>query len=94
MDIATISILVVIIGCIFGLAEWVRLMKNDAAKLAGEIHTLETQLEHMREEFEELKNDEKNIEAVVQKALEEKIVNEKMIALLKEYYGVRDSDID
>ena len=92
MDIATISILVVIIGCILGLAEWIRLTKNDAGVLAGQIHSLETQVEYLQENFEELKNDEKNIEAIVQKALEEKIVNEKIIALLQEYHNISDID--
>ena len=88
MDIATISILVIITGCLLGLAEWVRLVKNDAGASAARIHTLETQVEHLQEELKELKNDEKTIEATVQKALEEKIVNEKMIDLLKEYCNI------
>lgn len=86
MDIATISILVVIVGCILGLDEWVRLTKNDAGDIAARVHTIETQIEHLEENFEELEKDEKNIEAIVQKALEEKIVNEKTLALLQEYY--------
>lgn len=92
MDIATISILVVIIGCILGLAEWIRLTKNDAGALAGQIHSLETQIEHLQGDLEELKNDEKNTKAIVQKALEEKIVNEKILALLQERYNVSDID--
>jgi outer membrane murein-binding lipoprotein Lpp len=92
MDIATISILVVIIGCILGLAEWIRLTKNDAGILSAKIHTLETQVKHLQENFEELKNDEKNVEATIQKALEEKIVNEKILALLQEYYDISNID--
>lgn len=92
MDIATISILVVIIGCIIGLAEFVRLVKNDAGTLSARIHTLETQLEHLQEDFEELEKDEKAIEAIVQKALEEKIVNEKILAVLQEYHKVHTED--
>ena len=90
MDVATISILLIIIGCILGLAEWVRLVKNDASFFAARIHTLETHVEHLEEEVKELKKDEKSIEAIVQKALEEKIINEKTIALLKEYYNISD----
>ena len=90
MDIATISILVIIIGCIFGLAEWVRIVKNDAGASAAKVHTLETQVTHLQEEFTELKKDEKNIEAIVQKALEEKIVNEKILALLQECHDIPD----
>jgi len=92
MDVATISILIIIIGCILGLAEWIRLTKNDAGMLAAKIHTLETQIEHLQENFEELKNDEKNIEVIVQKALEEKIVNEKILALLQERYNLSKTD--
>ncbi len=87
MDIATISILTVIIGCILGLAEWIRVTKNDAGMLSAKIHTLETQFNRLQENFYELKHDEKNVEAIVQKALEEKIVNEKILALLQEYYN-------
>lgn len=90
MDMATISILVVIIGCILALAEWVRLIKNDAGTSAAKIHALEIQVEHLQEELTDLKNDEKTIEATVQKALEEKTVNEKMMALLKEFHDISD----
>jgi len=92
MDIATISILLVIIGCIIGLAEFVRLTKNDAGVLSARIHTLETQVEHLQEDFEELEKDEKAIEAIVQKALEEKIVNEKILSILQEYHKGHNSE--
>jgi hypothetical protein len=88
MDIATISIFVVIIGCIVGIAEFIRLTKNDAGALAARIHTLETQVEYIQGDLDELKRDEKAIEAIVQKALEEKIMNEKILAILQEQYNV------
>lgn len=84
MDIATISILVVTIVGITGLAEWVRLVKNDAGAMAAQIHTLETKVEHLEEQVVEVKHSEESIEATVQKALEEKIVNEKTLALVRE----------
>jgi len=90
MDIATISILVVIIGCVVGLAEFVRLMKNDAAAMAAQIRTLETKIEHLEEMLNELKNDEESIEATVQKAVEKRIVNEKLLTLIQEKLNIKN----
>lgn len=90
MDIATISILIVIIGCVVGLAEFVRLMKNDAGSMAAQIRTLETKIERLEEILNELKNDEESIEATVQKAIEKRIVNEKLLALIQEKLNIKD----
>ena len=90
MDIVTISILTVIVGCIVGLAEWVRFVKNDAGAMAAQISSLETKLEYFEEQITELKHDEEVIEATVQKALEEKIVNEGILALLQEKLKVQE----
>ena len=84
MDIATISILITIIVGIIGLAEWVRIVRNDAGAMAAQIHTLETKVEYLEEQVIEIRHSEESIEAVVQKALEEKIVNEKTLALVQE----------
>lgn len=84
MDIATMSIFVIVAGCIMGLAEWVRNMKNDAGTMAAQIRTLETKVGHLEEQLNEVKNDEESIEAIVHKALEEKIVNERILALIQE----------
>lgn len=88
MDIATISVLVIIIGCVFLLVEWIRTVKNDASLFAAQVHTLETQVIRLQEELLELKKDEKATEAIVQKALEEKIMNEKVLAILQEHCNI------
>ncbi len=89
MDIATISILVIIIGSIIGLAEWVRVVKNDFGMKAAQIRALETRVEHLEEQLAELKKDEELTEATVQKALEEKIINERILALVQEELNIQ-----
>lgn len=84
MDVTTISILVVVVSGIVGLAEYVRLSKNDAATMAAQICTLETKIDHLEEKLEELKRDEAAVEAIVQKVVEEKIVNEKTLSVVQE----------
>ena len=84
MDIATISILVIIVGCVVALAEWIRSVKNDSGAMAAEIRTLKTKLDYFEEELEELRADEMSIEATVHKAMEERIINEKTVAVLQE----------
>lgn len=79
MDTATISILVVIIGCLFGLAEWVRTVKADSSNLAGQVRTLQTKVEHLEDQVTELKDEERTIEANVQKAIEKITIAEKTI---------------
>lgn len=90
MDIATISILIIIIGCVIGLAEWVRFMKVDAGTMAAQIRTLETKIEHLEEQSNELKNRVESIEAIVQRAVEEKIVNERILALVQEKLKIQE----
>ena len=68
MDIATISILIITIGCIIGLAEWIRLTKGDSSMLAAQISTLETKVTY----------------------LEEKIVNDKQLALILEKLKIQE----
>lgn len=89
MDIATISILIIIIGSIIGLAEWVRVVKNDFGMKAAQIRALETRVEHLEEQLAELKKDEELTEATVQKAIEEKIVNERILALVQEKLNIQ-----
>lgn len=89
MDIATISILIIIIGSIIGLAEWVRVVKNDFGMKAAQIRALETRVEHLEEQLVELKKDEELTEATVQKAIEEKIVNERILALVQEKLNIQ-----
>ncbi len=84
MDIATISILIITISCIVGLTEWVRTIKNDTGKTVAQIRTLETKMNHIEEQLGELEKSEELIEATVHKAIEEKIVNEKTLALIQE----------
>lgn len=84
MDVATISIFAVIIGCAIALAEWIRTIKNDFGTMAAQIRTLETRLDRFREDLDELERDEKFIEATVHKAIEERIIDEKMIAILQD----------
>jgi 5,10-methylene-tetrahydrofolate dehydrogenase/methenyl tetrahydrofolate cyclohydrolase len=91
MDMATVSILIVIVGCVIGLAEWVRMIKNDAGTMAAQIRTLETKIEHLEEQLDELKNDEELTKVIVQKAIEEKIVNEKIISLIQEKLKIQES---
>ena len=90
MDMATVSILIVIVGCVIGLAEWVRMIKNDAGTMTAQIRTLETKIEHLEEQLDELKNDEELTKAIVQKAIEEKIVNEKIISLIQEKLKIQE----
>jgi 5,10-methylene-tetrahydrofolate dehydrogenase/methenyl tetrahydrofolate cyclohydrolase len=90
MDMATVSILIVIVGCVIGLAEWVRMIKNDAGTMAAQIRTLETKIEHLEEQLDELKNDEELTKVIVQKAIEEKIVNEKIISLIQEKLKIQE----
>lgn len=90
MDTATISILIVIIGGIIGLSEWVRLKKNDAGIMAAQIRTLETKMEYLEEELNELKHDEELVKAVVQKAIEEKIINEKILSVIQEKLKIQE----
>ncbi len=84
MDIATISILIITVSCIVGLTEWVRTIKNDTGKTVAQIRTLETKMNHIEEQLGELEKSEELIEATVHKAIEEKIVNEKTLALIQE----------
>ena len=91
MDIATISILIMIIGCIVGLAEFIRIIKNDSSLMVAQIRTLETKVDHVEEELIELKHNMETIEAIVQKAIEEKIINEKTIALIQEKLKIQES---
>ena len=84
MDIATISILIITIGCIIGLAEWIRITKGDSSKLAAQISTLETKINHLEEKVNELEKDKELIEATVQKTIEEKIINEKILSIIQE----------
>ena len=91
MDIATISILIMIIGCIVGLAEFIRIIKNDFSLMVAQIRTLETKVDHVEEELIELKHNMETIEAIVQKAIEEKIINEKTIALIQEKLKIQES---
>ena len=90
MDIATISILIITIGCIIGLAEWIRLTKGDSSTLAAQISTLETKVTHLEEKVSELEKDKELIEATVQKALEEKIINDKQLALILEKLKIQE----
>lgn len=91
MDIATISILIMIIGCIVGLAEFIRIIKNDFSLMVAQIRTLETKVDHVEEELIELKHNMETIEVIVQKAIEEKIINEKTIALIQEKLKIQES---
>ena len=91
MDVATISILAIIIGCIIGLAEWTRLMKNDAGTMAAQIRTLETKINYLEEQLGQLKKDEESVEVTVRKAIEEKIINEKILSILQEKLSIQDS---
>ena len=84
MDVATISILVLVIGCAVSFAEWTRIQKNDAGVMAAQIRTLETKVRRLEEDFLELKDSEESIEDTVHRALEERIVNEQNLALLQE----------
>ena len=84
MDVATISILILIIGCVVAFAEWTRIQKNDAGAMAAQIRTLETKVRRLEEDFLELKDSEESIEDTVHRALEERIVNEQNLALLQE----------
>lgn len=61
MDTATIGILIAIIGCLVSLAEWINIIKNDAAKMTARIHTLEVEMEHCKEKINELKEEIKII---------------------------------
>lgn len=90
MDMATISILIVIVGCVLGLAEWVRLVKNDAGTMAAQVRALETKIEYLEQELVELENDKELIEATVQKAIEEKIMNEKILAVVQEKLNIQN----
>lgn len=84
MDVATISILVLVICCAVSFAEWARIQKNDAGAMAAQIRTLETKVRRLEEDFLELKDNEESIEDTVHRALEERIVNEQNLALLQE----------
>lgn len=90
MDIATISILVITIGCIVGLAEWIRLTKGDSSTLAAQISTLETKVTHLEEKVNELEKDKELIEATVQKTLEGKIINDKQLAFIQEKLKIQE----
>ncbi len=92
MDIATISILTIIVGCVLGLIEWVRVVKTDAGIMTAQIRTLETKVEHLEEKLSELKCETELIEAIVHKAVEEKIVNEKTLALIQERLKIQESN--
>lgn len=84
MDTATINVLVIVVGCIIGLAGWVRTTKMDSSELAARIHTLEIHVEHMQEEIDDLKHKAKNNEAGIQKAIEESVAAEHTIASLQD----------
>lgn len=90
---ATIGILIIIIGCVLGLVEWVRLVKNDAGAMAAQVCALETKIERLEQELIELKNDKELIEASVQKALEEKIINEKILAVIQEKLNIQNPNV-
>ena len=84
MDIATISILVIIIGCVIGLAEWVRLVKADAGAMAARIQSFETRMERAENEINDCKYNKELIESSIQKIAEQQIINDKALILIQE----------
>ena len=66
-------------------------MKNDAGMMAAQICTLETKINHLEEQVSQLKKDEESVETTVRKAIEEKIINEKILSIIQEKLGIQDS---
>jgi outer membrane murein-binding lipoprotein Lpp len=57
MDTATISILVAIIGCLVGLAGWLRNTRTDASQYKATESKLETTLDFISNDLKEVKAD-------------------------------------
>ena len=66
-------------------------MKNDAGTMAAQIRTLETKISYLEEQLSQLKKDEESVEVTVRKAIEEKIINEKILSILQEKLSIQDS---
>jgi hypothetical protein len=57
IDAATITVLIAVIGCLVGLANWNRNMKLDAESLAAIVKRIETSVSHTEEQIQDLKAD-------------------------------------
>lgn len=73
MDMVTITILIAIIGCIIGIANWVRNVCRDSDQLTEYIIRLETRLNHLEEQICELKSDVKQMQQQTQTMFEDLI---------------------
>lgn len=68
MDIATISLLLALIGCIVGLSSRIRLYKNDSGDLAAMLTELTIKVDHLEKEFNSLKEENKDLHDKFQKS--------------------------
>jgi septal ring factor EnvC (AmiA/AmiB activator) len=57
IDAATITVLIAVVGCLVGLANWNRNMKLDAESLAAIVKRIETSVNHTEEQIQDLKAD-------------------------------------
>lgn len=73
MDTVTITILVAIVGCLVGVANWVRNTRGDTDQLVAYVTKLETQITHLEEQISDLKSEIKVTQTQIQKAIEDSI---------------------
>lgn len=73
MDTVTITVLVAIIGCLVGVANWVRNTRSDTDQLVAYVTKLETQISHLEEQVTDLRSEVKLLQGQIQKAIEDAI---------------------
>lgn len=73
MDIITITVLIAIIGCVVGVANWIRNIRKDSDQLTEYIIRLETKLGHLEQQIIELKVDVKQMQQHTQSVFEDLI---------------------
>lgn len=57
MDIATISIIIAIIGCLVGVSGWIRNVRSDVEEKEGETSEIKTSLDFISNDIKDLKVD-------------------------------------
>ena len=62
MNLDTIYFLIAVIGCIVGVAGWIRSLKRESISSAFELQKLNTQVQHLLEESSALKTELKGIQ--------------------------------
>ena len=74
MDVTTITIIIAIVSCGAGVANWIHNARKDTNRLAEQFTQLRTQVNHLEEQVSELKADIKILQGNVQEAIDKAVV--------------------